>query len=621
MKLQQLSVIFVIIILPIVIVISVYTNNLIKVANTKTDYDKVLMNSTYDAVRAYQLNTLSNTFSSVNESRLRDVKASTNTFFNSLASGLSQSGLTKNELNDYVPAILFTLYDGYYIYTPYQNIASSSSSSVNFSTSKDNSSNLEFDFKPFTYYSCEYKSDSKNFDIIVNYTLDNYISVMGTFNGSYFTGAGYYIDPTGISFPSGKTVKISKNDKEITLNPEELGEYISFVDQEYKNESKVSQLTTNHTEAKYYKYINYKEEKYYFDDSPNSNAISYQGVNIFYLQNNNRIYISPELKETLDNYVGSDLSIESNFKDVNYYYYYRNAVDFSTSVYNKLKDINVNTDVVTETYNKEYNIYVENTKNDTSERNTYHAKKRFTNDQAYVFDYNKSENNPETDASNFNNHRIDVIAATIEADLANAIANFNKYYLTDYSFAMPALSEDDWDKIANNVTTVTFMQGMVIGNYQFYNNYSVVANTKNKEFVSKNSIYIQDSGEQSYNGGSDYHSIGCVNYNASNPKSVVGYRNIDYELQKYISVSENNVEINYYLQPQSAAYGCLVTKNNTKFSSDDYFDFKDVTVEYTKSDGKSTTVVINEEIRRAYIQALAREKAALSKNLENLNVH
>ena len=62
MKLQHLSVIFVIIILPIVIVVSVYTNNLIKVADTKAEYDKILMNSTYDAVRAYQLNTFSNSF-------------------------------------------------------------------------------------------------------------------------------------------------------------------------------------------------------------------------------------------------------------------------------------------------------------------------------------------------------------------------------------------------------------------------------------------------------------------------------------------------------------------------------------------------------------------------------
>ena len=46
---------------------------------------------------------------------------------------------------------------------------------------------------------------------------------MGTHKGSYFTTSGYYINPTGISFPGGKTVVISKNGKNITLNPEELG--------------------------------------------------------------------------------------------------------------------------------------------------------------------------------------------------------------------------------------------------------------------------------------------------------------------------------------------------------------------------------------------------------------
>ena len=35
--------------------------------------------------------------------------------------------------------------------------------------------------KPFIYYSCEYTYGS-NLDIVINYTLDNYITIMGTYS-------------------------------------------------------------------------------------------------------------------------------------------------------------------------------------------------------------------------------------------------------------------------------------------------------------------------------------------------------------------------------------------------------------------------------------------------------
>lgn len=627
MKLQQLSVVFVIIILPIILVMSIYTNNLVKVANAESNYNKILMNSTYDAVRAYQINTLDNTYASVNESRIRDVRASTNTFFNSLASGLSESGLTKEELNDYVPAILFTLYDGYYIYTPYSNIASSTSKGANFSTSGSVTENMEFNFKPFTYYSCEYKSktgEAKSFDIVVNYTLDNYISVMGTFEGKYFTASGYYINPESVTNinDSDKSVTITKNSKSITMYPEVLGEYISTVDQVEQNRQ--TSYTTPYT--KYYRYVNYNEEKYYYDDSPNTNANSYQNIPIFYLQNNIKVYISKNMEKELNDY-GINTSSMDSFKDVNYYHYYKDAKQFSESVYDKIKYISAD-DAITDYFTKDYKVYLERFKEKDAEKGSAHIKTELKNDDAYIFDYKKgkNDNDPELESSSFNNHRIDVIISTIQANLTTSIANFNNYLSGQYEFAMPTLTEDDWYKIANNVTVVTFMQGMVVGNYKFYNGYSVVANTKNKEYVSRNSIYVENLEDPPVyeNNSNQYHTPGCVTYNnyinsANNQNvSVVGYRNIDYELQNY---KNNKQAINYYLQPQTSAYECVVSRNQSEFTSDDYFGFKDKSVEIIGDDGKTKEVTINEKIRTAYIQALAREKGASSKNLSNLNLY
>lgn len=60
MKIQQLAVVFIIIILPIVLVLSEYTDNNIKVLQKQAEYSDILLSSTNDAVRAFQMNTLNN---------------------------------------------------------------------------------------------------------------------------------------------------------------------------------------------------------------------------------------------------------------------------------------------------------------------------------------------------------------------------------------------------------------------------------------------------------------------------------------------------------------------------------------------------------------------------------
>ena len=124
MKLQHLAVVFVIIMLPISLVLARYTDVNIGVIQSQASYNDVLLNATYDAVRAYQLNTLSNGYSAINDSKVRDVSASVNSFFNGLASGLGVSAYKREDLQSYIPAILFTMYDGYYLYGDYQNIVS-----------------------------------------------------------------------------------------------------------------------------------------------------------------------------------------------------------------------------------------------------------------------------------------------------------------------------------------------------------------------------------------------------------------------------------------------------------------------------------------------------------------
>lgn len=172
------------------------------------------------------------------------------------------SSASRSRLQNYVPAILFTTYDGYYIYSPtktsqvainkddgvaitssegdvvyvdkdatgeltYQvennvvtKLSGESSSDINkennyTTNSSDAKPETNYMLKPFIYYSAEYKSS--DFDVIASYSLDNYLTVYGTKSkqrdsGDYvtdeFTKSGYLIDTSKIELSGSILVKL-----------------------------------------------------------------------------------------------------------------------------------------------------------------------------------------------------------------------------------------------------------------------------------------------------------------------------------------------------------------------------------------------------------------------------
>ena len=84
MKLEYLAIIFVIIIVPIAFTLSAYTGTQIDTIALQTSYDSKLNDATYDAVRAFQINTINNEYSTISDSKIRDIEASINTFYNAL---------------------------------------------------------------------------------------------------------------------------------------------------------------------------------------------------------------------------------------------------------------------------------------------------------------------------------------------------------------------------------------------------------------------------------------------------------------------------------------------------------------------------------------------------------
>ena len=80
MRLQNLTVIFIIIILPVILLFSMYTKTQIDVLSLQETYTATLNVAVYDAVKAFKTNTLNDLTSKSAQSMIRDVNASINKF-------------------------------------------------------------------------------------------------------------------------------------------------------------------------------------------------------------------------------------------------------------------------------------------------------------------------------------------------------------------------------------------------------------------------------------------------------------------------------------------------------------------------------------------------------------
>ena len=118
MKLQNLTVIFIIVILPILLIVSYYIGLQIDTINRQTAYDVKLQEATGEAISALEINSVewNQKYSDLQDSKRRDVAASITTFVRSIS---NKMGLTNNANEytlNYIPAAVYTMYDGYCLY-------------------------------------------------------------------------------------------------------------------------------------------------------------------------------------------------------------------------------------------------------------------------------------------------------------------------------------------------------------------------------------------------------------------------------------------------------------------------------------------------------------------------
>lgn len=274
MSLDKLAVLFIIIILPISVVLNVYTDAQIKTLNLQLSYDTKLNNATSDAIKAYQLNAFNESTSDLSASKMRDINAAANAFFNSLGTNFNMDSYNIETLQSYVPALVFTMYDGYYIYSKYSNtLTDVNNLSVD---SKYQNGDLLYGTHPFVSYSCRYKGyPTRDSDFVISYTLDNYVTIYGIAGGTLFSSSGYLIDldkyelnETGMKY-MGKEIPIEP------IKSEKVGkDYykyqkvngIKYYYDEYRSEPKWFSLINGdkvYTNVNYDIYYDYSAYNYY----------------------------------------------------------------------------------------------------------------------------------------------------------------------------------------------------------------------------------------------------------------------------------------------------------------------------------------------------------------------
>ena len=471
-------------------------------------------------------------------SKIRDIEAAANTFFDAISENFNMAGYRSDVLKDYVPALVFTMYDGYYIYSLYDNNLDEETKSK---LPNNNISEKSYGLKPYIYYSCRYiKGD---LDVVISYALDNYISVQGIKGKDTINLTGYLID--GLTKDNNGNIKYRgvtiKREGEEVLN-ERLG-------------------NSDENTGNYVNYVKYNGVKYYQDGEKSYtliNGTKYQQDRLVRDKNTsayNYYDDAMRLKERLEYWGITDLKISD-------------AVDEKGEKLTTLED-------------DKGNIVYDFRSNEK------------------IFQYNKNTISIEEPDSTFNQHRLAIIRYAIEKNLSIAIANYNSFTEgnIEANFQLPRLKEEEWGKLVNNVSIISFLQGLNIGG-KIYNGYSIVTNNKNEEVVTENSIYITDT-NGNYHRATDSDLVGATNL-------VKGYFNVDFERKSIYQEFNNNGQKLYYYYPQEhlGCYNCIVSQDKVAVI-DNIYDYMESIVNDTNVDNKDLPLL--------YFTALGRERYSMYK--------
>ena len=622
MKLDGLAVILAIILMPIILVVTYFIQLQVDTIATENSYNTKLLDATYDAMSAFEINTANEELSSVADSMRSIILASNNVFLNTLATNFGMSNASKEYLQPYIPAVLYTMYDGYYIYSPtetpvvaekketdsdglvttkgYLALGDEGTDGLSgvigdivyekengdYTTNKDEAKmQTDYVLKSYVQYSARYVKS--NIDVTINYTLDNYLNIEGKIGDIYYTKTGYLIkkDLVELATSTGNLLENCKNEndaKNIILG----------------SKTNASETTISPIDYIIIK-VNGVQLSSTFSTINNSYLYKY-GMNASTISE-----AKTDLKLLYDRYNNGDTSVNlTDLQNIEYEIqlreaiaYYASAKLFSDWVYSNLGDLtydNIKDLAMTGYYSgvDENGNLIYSSTSKTGKDDLYYNFHGTLKDNK-IFD---DSENPEDSESKFNTHRIEVIKNSIKYNLNLAMSAYNKMdkKLNDYQASMPVLLDEEWDKILNNISIVSFMQGWDCG-LDIYNNYQVVSSTNNELTVTPTEIYYVKKDEFNNELG-NYHRIDCSYLEETN--EYISFKSKEVKYDKVYDKNSSNKPYKYD-HKNLACYTCI---NNNNYGSEftKNTSFYDVINELSDNKKKAAYIAVGCQRQRIY---------------------
>ena len=584
MKLQGVAIIFIMIAFPMILVLSYYLGMQIDTIKLQTDYDNKLIDATYDSLLAFEINTANEDLSAAADSLRSIVNASATTFTNTLGTSLGLSNASKERIREYIPAMLFTLYDGYYIYAPTEvpiiredfatddeirdiygidnpdgiviseGARYAEDGSVEFevdgggTTTDSTQASTEQDYvlKSYMPYSATYTDGTNR--ATINYTLDNFMSVSAQIGNVYYTKSGYYIDNGLVSYCS---IFDWTN-----MGQDQIKEYC-------ESGKDTIQITVDGVDIIYDRIQKFDESHNPILDiygQPTYYTMEELDKNLDLEYNNYQDLISanPRVETEINDSLDKIRDLEESLANLKSITYYLTNTAFSKWVNDNLGFVSGATltnddddeNPLTPAGRRRYTYYVdEKTDNGT---NIYYD---FSSD-GQIF----GGGNPEELNSEFNNHKYNIIKNAIQYNLNLAMSAYNQKYVSSHDFRMPMLTDNEWEQITQKVSIVSFMQGLPCGT-KTYTGYSVVSSTNNELTVIPEEIYYVNADQfNDENSVQYYHRIDCPNIGLVT--NFISFKSKEVKYDKIYDKYNNRYN---YDHKNLACYTCIVQNNYTAF--------------------------------------------------------
>lgn len=651
MKLQSFGIIFALVALPLILVLTYYIQLQVDSIEIQSQYDTQLLDSTYDAMSSFEINTANEDLSSVSDSLRTIIEASANVFMNTLATNFGMSNASKSYVEQNIPALLYTLYDGYYIYAPTKvptvltksdgtavavgDLGVTLNANGTYSYEEIDEESAEWlalsndeKLKRYVHY-----DDLKNFSRTEDYGQLLYEKADGTYTANIGEAKFNNKNVLKSYMPFSARYKQQLNGKDADLTiVYTLDNYVTIegsIGDEYYTKSgylisrdsvkvyvdddpniilKYNQETAKElieSGAHKIKVEIVGEENSSFEIEPGDSVQSLQekinteNTNLDNAQNElaGNTSLTDDAKNTLKSTINTCHERLNEYQYrldlISAAIYYAKAEIFSDWVYSYVGDLRENALVEISGQNYESIKGIEQVTYD------------FSGSDAVIFNVEGETVTGKTEIaidSNFYTHKINVIRNSIQYNLNLAMSTYNMNTTEAYSYSMPVMTNDEWQQILSNVSIVSFMQGMKCG-LKTYNNYMIVSSTNNEIVTSPEHIYyVQKDNFNDEN--TEYHSINCQKLmDADSVYNPVGSGGSGYT--QYLSFSSKEVK-----------YDKIYDKYNTILPYK--YDHKNLACYDCVNDGNYNTTNIFDEtnsdytrfanLRRAYYIAVAKER-------------